>query len=123
MGNSDVSNPKSSDSSTDPTPKLNIDWETPVDLANIRKRIRNGVGNESEKLVTGAIAEAKQGHYQALKYLFEMIGLFPSDDRQENPQQQFLAQILLQHLGIDQATLEKRFREAGSEHKQADAVE
>jgi len=46
-----------------------------VDLAVVRGQITNLVGNRAVKMVTTTMNEVDKGHYLAMKYLFEMIGL------------------------------------------------
>lgn len=50
----------------------------PVDLKSLRQLIDNMVGEEAVEMVASTIAEVKKGHHAALKYLFEMIGLYPA---------------------------------------------
>ena len=52
------------------------------------------------ELVESAIAEADKGHFTAMKYLFEMIGLYPATGRGETPEEDSLAKTLLQRLGL-----------------------
>jgi hypothetical protein len=48
-------------------------------------------------------ASLKEGHYLAMKYLFEMIGLFPATASEKMETQDSLAKNLLSHLGIAEA--------------------
>jgi len=76
----------------------------PVDLPALRQQIRNLVGNQAVSMVVTTMEQVKQGHYQALKYLFEMIGLYPATTTQEEPTDDSLAKLLLSHLGLPLAT-------------------
>jgi hypothetical protein len=50
----------------------------PVDLDALRQRITNQVGGKAVEMVKTATEEcAKVGNLSALKYLFEVIGLYP----------------------------------------------
>lgn len=40
-----------------------------------------------------------QGHYQAMKYLFEIVGLYPHTET-EDTEEDSLARLLLRHLKI-----------------------
>ena len=53
-------------------------------------------------MVETTIEQVQDGHYQALKYLFEMIGLYPAAGAQEASQEDSLAKTLLRHLGISE---------------------
>jgi len=52
-------------------------------------------------------AVKEEGQYQAIKYLFEMIGLYPSVAEDESQVPSSLAQTLLEHLGLSEVTDEK----------------
>jgi len=43
----------------------------------------------------------KNGHYLPMKYLFEVVGLFPASAGAESPEDNSLAKTLLKSLGID----------------------
>jgi hypothetical protein len=51
-------------------------------------------------MVRGAIADVEKGHYLAMKYLFEMIGLYPPTAAVESGAEDSLTKILLRNLGI-----------------------
>ena len=55
-------------------------------------------------------AVQEEGQYQAIKYLFEMVGIYPSAAGDESTSDEPLAHILLQRLGLE--------TEAGSEPTQ-----
>ncbi len=72
----------------------------PADLTAIREQITNLVGNEAVGMVETTIAEVEKGHYLALKYLFEMIGLYPTTRTEDTPGEDSLARTLLRRLGF-----------------------
>jgi hypothetical protein len=72
----------------------------PADLSAIREQITNLVGNEAVGMVETTIAEVEKGHYLALKYLFEMVGLYPANGAEESPGEDSLARTLLRRLGF-----------------------
>ncbi|MEY2413901.1 MAG: hypothetical protein QOD84_2507, partial [Acidobacteriaceae bacterium] len=72
----------------------------PSDLASIRDRIASLVGNEALNMVATTIEEVSKGHYMAMKYLFEMIGLYPGAAPEETPVEDSLARTLLRRLGL-----------------------
>ncbi len=74
----------------------------PSDLAALRKNITELVAQNAIPMVQQAIdAVREDGQYQAIKYLFEMIGLYPATSQEESPVQESLARTLLDHLGLD----------------------
>jgi len=76
----------------------------PVDLAAVREQITRLVGNEAVGMVKTTIREVDKGHYLAMKYLFEMIGLAPVITPEEAPQEDSLAKTLLRRLQLPEAT-------------------
>jgi hypothetical protein len=50
----------------------------PVDLVEIRQQIANLVGNDAVGMVEVTMEEVEKGHDLGMKYLFEMIGLYPA---------------------------------------------
>ena len=72
-----------------------------VDLAVIRQEIRNQVGNAASGMVASGIEEANKGHYAAMKFLFELIGLYPVvEGAEEEASEDGLAKTLFRRLGI-----------------------
>jgi hypothetical protein len=75
--------------------------KTPVDLANIRELLTQEVGGSAVDMVKATIGEVKKGHYLPMKYLFEVIGLYPASAVTESPEDDSLAKVLLRKLGVD----------------------
>ncbi len=71
-----------------------------VDLAAIREQIMSLVGDQALGMVETTIGEADKGHFAAMKYLFEMIGLYPATGQEEAPADNSLAKTLLRRLGL-----------------------
>jgi hypothetical protein len=71
-----------------------------VDLGVIGEQITNLVGHRAIKMVEITMDEVDKGHYLAMKYLFEMIGLCPATAPQPALQQDSLAETLLRRLRI-----------------------
>jgi hypothetical protein len=70
-----------------------------VDLTVLRRQIADLVGNQALGLVETTITEANKGHYAAMKYLFEMIGLYPATAEEVPEVEDSLARTLLQRMG------------------------
>ncbi len=51
-------------------------------------------------MVEITISEVDKGHYAAMKYLFEMIGLYPAAAQEETQGEDSLARTLLRRLGL-----------------------
>ena len=82
-----------------PMPKSNS--ETGADLSALRRKITELVAKNAVAMVQNAIdAVNEQGQYQAIKYLFEMVGLYPAEGNDESEVQNSLAHTLLEHLGF-----------------------
>ena len=74
----------------------------PVDLTVVLEQIRNLVGNHAVVMVDTTIKEVNKGHYLAMKYLFEMVGLCPAINSSAGVEEEAdsLAKILLERLNI-----------------------
>lgn len=74
-----------------------------VALAGLRAKITDLVAQNALSLVQCAIDGVKEeGQYQAIKYLFEMVGIYPAAAGTESDAGDSLAQILLQRLGLEE---------------------
>ena len=76
-----------------------------MDFSALRQQIRNRVGQEALGMVESTIDAVNNGQYAALKYLFEAVGLFPSDVQDESQQQNILAPTLLRALGLPEVPM------------------
>jgi hypothetical protein len=68
------------------------------DAAELREQIEILVKRRAINLVETAIGEADKGHFAAMKYLFEMIGLYPGPEEAEPQAEDSLARTLLRRL-------------------------
>jgi len=75
-----------------------------VDLGVVQERIANLVGNRAVEMVERAMADAEKGHYQAIKYWFEMVGLCPAAAPERTIEEDSLAKILLRRLKLPEET-------------------
>jgi hypothetical protein len=74
------------------------------DLSALRRQVTDLVAQNAVAMVQHAIdAVNEEGQYQAIKYLFEMIGLYPASADDEVPVEDSLAKTLLYHLGLSEA--------------------
>jgi hypothetical protein len=84
-----------------------------ADLSSLRRKITQLVAKNAVPLVRQAIDAVKEeGQYQAIKYLFEMIGLYPAVAQDESRAQESLARTLLDHLGLNEASVEEQDAES-----------
>ena len=79
-----------------------------MDISALRRQITELVARNAISMVQQAIDAVKEeGQYQAIKYLFEMIGLYPAVAEEETEAQSSLAQTLLDQLGISETAKEE----------------
>ena len=76
--------------------------EANLELAALRRKITELVARNAVTMVQNTIDAVNDGQYQALKYLFEMIGLYPALSDEAASEDASLAAILLRHLGIQE---------------------
>jgi hypothetical protein len=72
----------------------------PVNLQELRERARRLVAEQTEDMTKAAAEEASKGHVAQLKYLFEVIGLYPAAEplKEEPVDGNDLARTLLARL-------------------------
>ncbi len=71
-----------------------------VDVAAVQEEIRNLVCGSAIEMVQCAIEEVKKGHYAAMKFLFELVGLMKAAEIAADPEANMTAETLCQRLGI-----------------------
>lgn len=75
---------------------------TCADLLALRGEITNLIARNAVSMVQHAIDSVHEdGQYQAMKYLFEMIGLYPALGNDGEEQESSLAAVLLSRLEIE----------------------
>ncbi len=77
------------------------------DLAEIRRHITDIVGNGAVGMVETTIDQVGKGHYLGMKYLFEMIGLYPATSTNDAAEEDSLAAVLLRRLGLPDEPIPK----------------
>jgi hypothetical protein len=73
------------------------------DLGSLRQKISNVVAGDALEMVNDVIAEVHKGQHTPMKYLFELIGLYPASAEDEGPVDDSLVQTLLRRLGFPEA--------------------
>ena|SRR5271154_6844757 len=81
---------------TSPEPKV----LKQVDLGDVSKQIITLVGTRALDMVNETITQANEGHYLAMKCLFDLIGLCPATTPAAAMREDSLAKTLLQRLRI-----------------------
>jgi hypothetical protein len=72
-----------------------------LNLAALRGKITGLVAENALAMVQSAIdSVTEDGQYQAMKYLFEMVGIFPANSSAEPEGEDSLARRLLEALGL-----------------------
>jgi hypothetical protein len=66
----------------------------------LRPQITKLVAGAALDMVEKTIEQVKAGQYQALKYLFEMVGMFPAATTEETARDDSLGAVLMSRLGI-----------------------
>jgi len=86
-------------------------------MPSVRQKISDVVVKEAMAMVTTTIDQVKEGHFQAMKYLFEMVGLFPATEEKSVPRES-LAGTLLGRLGLlEDAEAQGRSSDPGEQHR------
>ncbi len=74
-------------------------------LPELRQKITDLVARNAVAMVQCAIdGVMEEGQYQAIKYLFEMVGIYPATVGDDEPEDT-LSKVLLRHLGVDESGL------------------
>jgi hypothetical protein len=79
--------------------------EKAKDLVDIRRQIASLVADGAVGMVEITMEEVGKGHYLGMKYLFEMIGLYPAVSTDDASVEDSLAAILLRRLGLPEAPM------------------
>jgi hypothetical protein len=52
--------------------------KAPVNVAAVRERVLQVIAEKAEAMTSANVEEAANGHVTQLKYLFEVLGIFPA---------------------------------------------
>jgi hypothetical protein len=98
--------------------------EPTEELSALRRKISELVAQNAVPMVQQAIdAVREEGQYQAIKYLFEMIGLYPAVVQEDAEAQDSLAQVLLEQLGLTPIHADKPVTHSRTQLRQRHPVE
>ncbi len=90
-----------------------------ANLASLRKKIAGLVAKNAVPMVQCAIdGVIEDGQYQAIKYLFEMVGIYPAVVSKADESEDSLSKVLLKHLGVslpEQGPWPHRTEDGGSD--------
>jgi hypothetical protein len=81
-----------------------------ANLAEVRREIKNIVGEAAGEIANAVVAEAKKGQLTTAKYLFEAAGIYPTPeggDIVDNPDDDTFAQRIVRRLGLPEGPLPK----------------
>ena len=71
------------------------------EIQKVRNKVNNLIFNKSQEMATRVVQSVTEGgQVAALKYLWEMSGLFPFESSDENGERESLAKILLERMGL-----------------------
>jgi hypothetical protein len=74
---------------------------TALDIPELRRKIADLVAKNAISMVQHAIdSVTEDGQYQAIKYLFELVGIYPAIADGEEKSEDTLSQVLLRQLGL-----------------------
>jgi hypothetical protein len=72
-----------------------------ANLAELRKKVTGLVAKNAVAMVQCAIDSVlEDGQYQAIKYLFEMVEIYPAVESESEDPEDSLSKILLKRLGV-----------------------
>lgn len=77
-----------------------------IALPELRQKITDLVARNAVAMVQCAIdGVMEEGQYQAIKYLFEMVGIYPASAGSDDTAEDTLSKVVLRHLGIGESAL------------------
>ena len=78
--------------------------ESQASLPELRQKITDLVCRNAVAMVQCAIdGVMEEGQYQAIKYLFEMVGIYPGVSGEGDAPEDSLSKVLLRHLGVPES--------------------
>jgi hypothetical protein len=89
-----------------------------VNLADVRRDIKNIVGEAAGEIASAVVVEALKGQLATAKYLFEATGIYPvleGGDTVDNPDDDTFVQRVVRRLGLPEGPLPKSDDDDGPE--------
>jgi hypothetical protein len=82
--------------------KTKTEKEQELNPAEVRKEVSRMVQQEASTMAQAVIDDAKKGQLPSVKYLFEVMGVFPAttESKEGTPEEDSLAKTLLTRLNI-----------------------
>ena len=95
-----------------------------MDLKKVRQGIKDLVESKAVVMVQKILEKKGDPSYLALKYLFEIAGLYPASSAEETDQDDSLVKKLLRHLRLEDETASEvtKDKQASAPAEQKDAV-
>jgi hypothetical protein len=91
-------------------------------IGPVGEQVKNLIRRRAAEMVNAVIEKALSGNQQALKYLFELAGVFPEAMPEETPAQGLLAKAVLRSLGISEEEALQAANHHANDPLEADAV-
>ena len=83
------------------TPRADCKAKSNEEIQKVRNKVRNVIVDSSVEMATRVVQSVSEsGQAAALKYLWEVSGLFRADGEAESGEPDSLAKILLERLGL-----------------------
>jgi hypothetical protein len=105
-------------------PRQGEEKSGPGDLKKVRQGIKDLVESKAVVMVQKILEKKGDPSYLALKYLFEIAGLYPASSAEETDQDDSLVKKLLRHLRLEDETASEvtKDKQASAPAEQKDAV-
>jgi hypothetical protein len=90
-----------------------------VNLADVRRDIKNIVGEAAGDIARAVVVEARKGQLTTAKYLFEATGIYPvaeGGETVDNPEDDTFTQRIVRRLGLPEGPLPKNDDDDGPEN-------
>ena len=82
-------------------PPMDSKAKSAEEIQRLRNMVTNLIFSNSEEMAARVVQSVTEGgQVAALKYLWEMAGLFPFEESGENGERESLAKILLERMGL-----------------------
>lgn len=97
-------------------PRVDSKAKSAEEIQKVRNQVTNLILSSSEEMAARVVQSVTEGgQVAALKYLWEMSGLFPFETQGENGEADSLAKILLERMGLQGKTPVSTTEEEGDE--------